>query len=35
MIAVTVGILFFIQMATAIAGTSLIEAFHGNSGRDR
>jgi hypothetical protein len=34
MIAVTVGILFFVQMATAIVGTSLIEAFEdGNSGR--
>lgn len=27
MIAVTVGILFFVQMATAIVGTSLIQAF--------
>lgn len=27
MIAVTVGILFFVQMATAMAGTSLIQAF--------
>ena len=27
MIAVTVGILFFVQMATAMVGTSLIEAF--------
>lgn len=34
MIAVTVGILFFIQMATAIVGTSLIEAFEdGNTAR--
>jgi hypothetical protein len=27
MIAVTVGVLFFVQMATAMVGTSLIEAF--------
>ena len=27
MIAVTVGILFFVQMATAMVGTSLIQAF--------
>jgi Domain of unknown function (DUF4386) len=34
MIAVTVGILFFIQMATAIVGTSLIQAFEdGNTDR--
>jgi hypothetical protein len=34
MIAVTVGILFFIQMATAIVGTSLIQAFEdGNTAR--
>lgn len=33
-IAVTVGILFFIQMATAMAGTALIQAFvDGNSER--
>jgi hypothetical protein len=34
MIAVTVGILFFVQMATAIVGTSLIQAFvDGNAER--
>jgi hypothetical protein len=34
MIAVTVGILFFVQMATAIVGTSLIQAFEdGNTDR--
>jgi hypothetical protein len=34
MIAVTVGILFFIQMATAMVGTSLIQAFeNGNTKR--
>jgi hypothetical protein len=34
MIAVTAGILFFVQMATAMAGTSLIQAFvDGDTGR--
>ncbi len=34
MIAVTVGVLFFVQMATAMAGTSLIQAFvDGDTGR--
>jgi hypothetical protein len=34
MIAVTVGILFFVQMATAMAGTSMIQAFvDGDTGR--
>ncbi|MEV4515566.1 DUF4386 domain-containing protein [Dactylosporangium sp. NPDC049525] len=34
MIAVTVGVLFFVQMATAMVGTSLIQAFvDGDTGR--
>jgi hypothetical protein len=34
MIAVTVGILFFVQMATAMAGTSMIQAYvDGDTGR--
>ncbi|MFF5292217.1 DUF4386 family protein [Paractinoplanes globisporus] len=36
LIAVTVGILFFVQMATAMAGSSLIEAFvDGEAGQGR